>query len=75
MRSEMVVVKIMVPCWVPIIMRHLIFRVPEKGTIILTTTQMEKTNLDNIQWPQRALLRCEEKWGRVWLKCSPVYIP
>ena len=26
-----VVVKIMVPLWVPIIIRHLIFRVPKKG--------------------------------------------
>ena len=26
-----VVVKIMVPFWVPIIIRHLIFRVPQKG--------------------------------------------
>ena len=33
-----VVVKIMVPFWVPIKIRHLLFRVPPKGTIILTTT-------------------------------------
>ena len=26
-----VVVKIMVPFWVPIIIRHLLFRVPKKG--------------------------------------------
>ena len=26
-----VVVKIMVPCWIPIIIRHLTFRVPKKG--------------------------------------------
>ena len=26
-----VVVKIMVPFWVPIIIRHLLFRVPQKG--------------------------------------------
>ena len=26
-----VVVKIMVPLWIPIIIRHLIFRVPKKG--------------------------------------------
>ena len=32
-----VVVKIMAPFWVPIIIRHLSFRVPQKGTIILTT--------------------------------------
>ena len=35
-----VVVKIMVPFWVPIIIRHLLFRVPKKGTIILTTTHV-----------------------------------
>ena len=35
-----VVVKIMVPFWVPNIVRHLIFRVPKKGTIILKTTHM-----------------------------------
>ena len=35
-----VVVKIMVPFWVPIIVRHLIFRVPKKGTLILTTTHI-----------------------------------
>ena len=28
------------PFWVLIIIRHLIFRVPKKGTIILTTVQM-----------------------------------
>ena len=26
-----VVVKIVVPCWVPIIIRQLVFRVPKKG--------------------------------------------
>ena len=35
-----VVVKIMVPFWVPIIARPLIFRVPLKGTIILITTHI-----------------------------------
>ena len=30
----------MVPFWVLIIIWHLIFRVPQKGAIILTTTQM-----------------------------------
>ena len=30
----------MVPFWVPNILRHLIFRVPQKGTIVLTTTHM-----------------------------------
>ena len=30
----------MVPFWVPIILRHLLFRVPKKGTIILTTTHI-----------------------------------
>ena len=30
----------MVPFWVPMIIRHLIFRVPRKGTIILTTTHL-----------------------------------
>ena len=36
-----VVIKIMVPFWVPIIIRPLIFRVPQKGTIILITTHVE----------------------------------
>ena len=35
-----VVVKIMVPFWVPIIIRHLISRVPKKGTTILSTTHI-----------------------------------
>ena len=35
-----VVVKIMVPFWIPIIIRHLIFRVPKKGAIVLTTTHI-----------------------------------
>ena len=35
-----VVVKIMVPFWVPIIIRPLIFRVPQKRARILTTTLM-----------------------------------
>ena len=30
----------MVPFWIPIIRRHLIFRVPKNGTMILTTTHM-----------------------------------
>ena len=30
----------MVPFWVPTIIRHRIFRVPQKGTIILTTTHV-----------------------------------
>ena len=29
------------PFWIPIIIRHLIFRVPPKGTIILTTTHID----------------------------------
>ena len=37
-----VVVKIMVPFWVPIIIGHLIFRVPKKGPLILTTTHVLK---------------------------------
>ena len=32
--------KFMAPFWVPIIIRHLIFRVPQKGIIILTTTHI-----------------------------------
>ena len=36
-----VVVKIMVPFWIPIIVRHLIYRVPQKGTMILTTAYTE----------------------------------
>ena len=32
----------MVPFWVPIIIRHLLFRAPEKGTLILTTTHMKR---------------------------------
>ena len=35
-----VVVKIMVPVWVPSIIRHTLFRVPKKGTLILKTTHM-----------------------------------
>ena len=29
------------PFWIPILIRPLIFRVPQKGTIILITTHME----------------------------------
>ena len=35
-----VVVNIMVPFWIPIIIRHLICRVPKNGTLILTTTHV-----------------------------------
>ena len=38
-------VKIKVPFWVPIIIGHLLFRVPKKGTLILTTTQVGLNNL------------------------------
>ena len=36
-----VVVKIIFPVWVPIIIRHLLFRVPKNGTLLLTTTHVE----------------------------------
>ena len=36
-----VVVKIMVRYWVTNIIRHLLFRVPKRGTIILRTTHLE----------------------------------
>ena len=49
-----VVVKIMVPVWVPKIIRHLLFRVPfKKGPLILTTTHAK---------PQ-ILLACATKGG------------
>ena len=35
-----VVVKIVVPFWIPIIIRHLIFKGTQRGTIILTTIQI-----------------------------------
>ena len=35
-----VVVKIMVPFWVPIIIRHLLLSGTQKGTLILTTTHV-----------------------------------
>ena len=35
-----VVVKLMVPFWSPSIVRHLIFRSTQNGTIILTTTHI-----------------------------------
>ena len=36
-----VVVKTTVPCWIPIIRRHLIFRVPKQEPCFLTTTHIE----------------------------------
>ena len=39
-RTMWLVVKIMVPFWVPIITRHLLFRVAQKGTLILTTAHV-----------------------------------
>ena len=33
-------VKIRVPFWVPVRIRHLVFWVPQKGTLILTTTRV-----------------------------------
>ena len=38
MKVSWVVVKIVVPFWIPIKIRHQIFRVPQKKTMILTTT-------------------------------------
>ena len=37
----------MVPFWIPSIIRHLIFRVPKKGTIILTTTHVSPRQPDH----------------------------
>ena len=52
--SIWVVVKIMVPFWFPIIIRHLIFRVPKKGIIILTTTHIsEKAGLSEMSMAKR----------------------
>ena len=45
----------MVPFWVLMIIRHLIFRVPQKGAIILTTTHMLE-----------AWLELRERDLRVW---------
>ena len=43
--SIWVVVKIMVPFWVPIIIRHLLFRVPKIGNIILTATHTQRVHI------------------------------
>ena len=48
-----VVVKIMVPFWGPIIIRHLLFRVSQKGRLILTTTYMEEAHSEAKE-PQKA---------------------
>ena len=32
----------MVPFWIPVIIRHLIFKVPKNSTIILTTIHVQK---------------------------------
>ena len=44
----------MVPFWVPIIIRHLILRVPQKGIIILTTTHV---GIETLRFP-RCMLSC-----------------
>ena len=57
--STWVVVKIMVPvdCWVLVIIRHLIFRVPNRGTIILTTAHMHpKQRTPTVQVPSNHIL-------------------
>ena len=43
----------MVPFWIPIIRRHLIFRVPQKGIIILITTHLPAKSVNPISpsWP------------------------
>ena len=41
MRMNMGGCQLLVPFWIPIL-RHLIFRVPKKGTIILTTTHISR---------------------------------
>ena len=59
-------VKIMVPFWVPIIVRHLIFRVPKKGTIILTTTHIllrSNTGVYGLEDYMRVAYRDEESMG------------
>ena len=57
-----VVVKIMVPFWIPIIViRHLIFWVPKKGTIILTTTHIDVEMFFKSCW--RASVRTGLCWG------------
>ena len=55
-----VVVKIMVPFWIPIMIRHLIFRVPTpKGITFLTTTHVDAPAA-RFQEPQsRCLFRLE----------------
>ena len=40
-----VVVKIRVPFWILKLIRHLLFRVPQKGTLILTTAHILSKSL------------------------------
>ena len=65
--STWVVVKIMVPLWIPIIIRHLRFEGTQKGTRIVTTTH-SNTNLldfDFDRGDQRALLHFRLKVASV----------
>ena len=60
-----VVVKIMVPFGVPITIRHPLFRVPQKETLILTTTHITSTALPRIQErPLGSVVRNAEQPGK-----------
>ena len=52
------------PSWIPIIIRHLIFRVPKKGTTILTTTHIE--GLNTKQEVQRGSGSCLAQKGKMF---------
>ena len=58
-----VVVKIMVPFWVPIILRHLIFRVPKKGH-----------NFDNHPYLLLRNLTGHRIWGRNRIRSSYISV-
>ena len=55
--------RVAVPFWVPIIIRHLLFRVPKKGTIILTTTHILADGQANFFVGQ-----VEDNSGTEWLE-------
>ena len=60
-----VVVKIMVPFWVPIIARHLLFRVPKKGTINFDSHPCKGLNVKSRILPG-GLVDLSPPWAHEW---------
>ena len=64
----------MVPFWIPIIIRHLMFRVPKKGTIIFDNHPYDFLALTATSEPFEAALPRAHLWPPNGKRCSCYHV-